>query len=61
MDLDYFCSVTLTSIGFGDIAPSACFTKLITSFFGIVGQFYSVVLVGILISKFSSKRNSKND
>lgn len=57
MDLVYFCSVTLTSIGFGDITPNAYYTKLITSFFGIVGQFYSVVLVGILISKFSSKTN----
>lgn len=55
MDLVYFCSVTLTSIGFGDITPNTHYTKLITAFFGIVGQFYSVVLVGILISKFSSK------
>jgi hypothetical protein len=58
MDLVYFSSITLTSIGFGDITPNAHFTKLITSFFGIAGQFYSVVLVGILISKFTSN-NSK--
>lgn len=58
IDLVYFSSVTLTSIGFGDITPNACNTKLITSFFGIAGQFYSVVLVGILISKFTSN-NSK--
>jgi hypothetical protein len=55
MDLVYFSSITLTSIGFGDITPNTHHTKLITSFFGIAGQFYSVVLVGILISKFSSK------
>ncbi|MES2131471.1 MAG: ion channel [Bacteroidota bacterium] len=55
MDLVYFCSITLTSIGFGDIVPNAHYTKLITSFFGIAGQFYSVVLVGILISKFTSR------
>lgn len=55
MDLVYFNSITLTSIGFGDIAPKAHYLKLITAFIGIVGQFYSVVLVGILISKFSSK------
>lgn len=55
MDLVYFSSITLTSIGFGDITPDIYYTKLITSFFGIAGQFYSVVLVGILISKFSSK------
>ena len=58
MDLVYFSSITLTSIGFGDITPNAHYTKLITSFFGIAGQFYSVVLVGILISKFTSN-NSK--
>jgi hypothetical protein len=55
IDLVYFCSITFTSIGFGDITPNNHITKLITSFIGIAGQFYSVVLVGILISKFSSK------
>ncbi|MCB0520679.1 MAG: two pore domain potassium channel family protein [Lewinellaceae bacterium] len=54
IDLVYFCSITLTSIGFGDILPNAHYTKLATAFFGIAGQFYSVVLVGILISKFTS-------
>jgi hypothetical protein len=58
MDLVYFSSITLTSIGFGDILPNTYYTKLITSFFGIAGQFYSVVLVGIIISKFTSN-NSK--
>lgn len=58
MDLVYFSSITLTSIGFGDITPNAYYTKLITSFFGIAGQFYSVILVGIIISKFTSN-NSK--
>ena len=56
MDLVYFCSITLTSIGFGDITPNTHYTKLIASFFGIIGQFYSVVLVGILISKFTAKQ-----
>jgi hypothetical protein len=59
IDLVYFCSITLTSIGFGDILPNTHYTKLITSFFGVAGQFYTVVLVGILISKFSSKTNDK--
>jgi hypothetical protein len=58
MDLVYFCSITVTSIGFGDITPNTHYTKLITSLLGIVGQFYSVVLVGILISKFSSKSDT---
>lgn len=54
-DLVYFCSITFTSIGFGDITPNHHSTKLVTSFIGIAGQFYTVVLVGILLSKFSSK------
>lgn len=54
IDLVYFCSITFTSIGFGDITPNLPVTKLITAFIGIAGQFYTVVLVGILISKFSS-------
>lgn len=57
IDFVYFCSITLTSIGFGDITPSVYYTKLLTSVFGIAGQFYSVVLVGILISKFTSNEN----
>ena len=57
MDLVYFCSVTFTSIGFGDIVPTAHSTKLITAFLGIVGQLYTVVLVGILLSKFTTRRN----
>lgn len=60
IDLVYFSSITLTSIGFGDITPNTHNTKLITSFFGIAGQFYSVVLVGILISKFTSFNSDKN-
>lgn len=55
IDLVYFSSITLTSIGFGDITPNTHYTKLITSFFGIAGQFYMVVLIGIIISKFSSR------
>lgn len=59
IDLVYFCSITLTTIGFGDITPSAPHTKLASSLFGVAGQFYSVVLVGILISKFTSKSDAK--
>jgi predicted membrane metal-binding protein len=59
MDLVYFSSITFTSIGYGDILPNSHHTKLITSFFGVAGQFYSVVLVGILISKFSSKSDKQ--
>lgn len=55
LDIVYFCSITVTSIGFGDIAPSNHYAKLATSILGIAGQFYSVVIVGIMISKYTSE------
>lgn len=60
IDLVYFASVVQSTIGFGDITPNAHHTKLAVSFFGVVGQFYSVVLVGILISKFAAASGKKD-
>jgi len=54
MDLVYFSSISITSIGYGDVTPNSNATRLISSFFGVVSQFYVVVLVGILISKFTN-------
>ncbi len=51
----YFTIITLTSIGFGDILPISDSSRLLTGFFGLVGQFYMVAVVGIIISKFTSK------
>ncbi len=54
IDIVYFCTMVLTSIGFGDIVPSTHKAKLLTSLMGILAQVYNVVLVGILISRFSN-------
>ncbi|WP_215225451.1 potassium channel family protein [Echinicola shivajiensis] len=54
VDMVYYSSIIQTSIGFGDITPLSHTTKMVTSFFGVMGQLYNVVLVGILISKFSN-------
>lgn len=58
-DLVYYCSITLTTIGYGDISPVTHQAKLITSFFGITGQFYQVLLVGVLISKFTNRSGTE--
>lgn len=55
IDFVYMSSITITSIGYGDITPNLHHTKLLVSLIGIMGQFYSVILVGILISKFTSE------
>ncbi len=59
IDLVYYASVSITTIGYGDITPNTHYAKLIASLLGLIGQFYMVVLVGILISKFSSNSQSK--
>lgn len=56
MDLVYFSSITVTTIGYGDISPNAYNTKLIVSLLGVISQFYTVVLIGILIGKFVSQQ-----
>ena len=55
MDLVYFSSITVTTIGFGDITPNTHSTRLIVSLMGVISQFYTAVLIGILISKFTSQ------
>lgn len=61
LDMVYFCSIVLTSIGFGDITPARHIAKLATSIVGITGQIYSVVLVGILISKYTAATSPEPD
>lgn len=52
-ELSYFSIITITSIGYGDILPKVDMSRLLAAFFGMVGQFYLVAVVGIVISKFT--------
>lgn len=54
VDLVYFSTITITSIGFGDISPENHTARLIVAVIGMGAQFYSVVLIGILIGKFTA-------
>lgn len=51
--MSYFSMITIATVGYGDITPLTDSARLLASFFGIMGQFYMVTLVGILISKFT--------
>ena len=56
IDTVYFCTVTITSIGFGDILPLSHNAKMATALLGLTGQFYLVVIMGIMVSKFMSQQ-----
>ncbi len=55
IDILYFCVVTITTVGFGDITPGTHKAKMLVSLFAIISQIYNVVLVGIIISRFSNR------
>jgi ACR3 family arsenite efflux pump ArsB len=56
IDIVYYCTVTATSIGFGDILPLNHSAKMTTSLLGLSGQFYLVIIMSVMISKFNSKK-----
>ena len=55
IDFVYFSTITLTSLGYGDITPISPQMKLLVSLFSLVGQFYSVVLIGILFTNINKR------
>ena len=55
--LVYFSFVTLTTIGYGDISPVTQLAQRVTVLFGLVGNFYSTIVIGIIISKFLANKN----
>ncbi|WP_395058796.1 potassium channel family protein [Flavobacterium sp.] len=59
IDTVYYCTVTITSIGFGDILPIGHKAKILTSILGLTGQFYLVIVMGIIVSKFISSNQKK--
>ncbi|MDN5210629.1 ion channel [Fulvivirgaceae bacterium BMA12] len=55
-DLAYFSYITLLTIGYGDIVPTSIVARGIAMFLGLVGQFYLVVIMSLLVGKYLSKR-----
>jgi hypothetical protein len=49
--LTYYSFITLTTVGYGDIAPANNFARSLAIIEAIVGQFYMAVLIAELIGK----------
>lgn len=47
----YFSTVTLTTVGFGDIVPVSLGARLATGLEAIVGQFYVAVVIATLVGR----------
>ena len=56
-DLQYFGFITTLTIGYGDITPLTVTAKKTTVLMGLLGNFYTVFVMGIVIGKFLSSGN----
>jgi voltage-gated potassium channel Kch len=52
----YFSTVTLTTVGFGDIVPVTPAARLATGLEAIVGQLYLAVVIATLVGRVASRR-----
>jgi len=52
----YFSTVTLTTVGFGDIVPVTPDARLATGMEAIVGQLYLAVVVATLVGRVAARR-----
>ncbi|MEL6809887.1 MAG: ion channel [Bacteroidota bacterium] len=50
----YFSFITQSSIGFGEITPGNPVAKKGVILMGTLGQFYLIILVGLIVSKYAS-------
>ncbi|WP_346858040.1 potassium channel family protein [uncultured Draconibacterium sp.] len=55
-DLIYFSFITIISIGYGDITPASDVAQKMALFFGLIGYFYGVVVIGIIMGKYISNK-----
>ena len=52
----YFSTVTMTTVGFGDIVPITRAARLATGLEAIVGQLYLAIVIAILVGRVAARR-----
>lgn len=52
--LRYYSYVTMTTLGYGDIAPISQMARAVSVFFSLAGQLYLAVIVALIVGKFVS-------
>ncbi len=55
-DLMYFSMTTLTTVGYGDIAPVSPVARSLANLEGIIGQLYPAIILARMITLYTSKQ-----
>ncbi len=58
-DYLYFSFVTLTTLGYGDVTPTAHLARSMVMLIAITGQLYMTILIATLIGKFLARSEGK--
>lgn len=59
-DSIYFSFVTMSTLGYGDISPVTQEGKSLVIVTTLIGQFYMVIIMGIIVGKFISNKNKES-
>ncbi len=59
--LRYYSYVTMTTLGYGDIAPVTKIARASAVFFSLVGQIYLAVVIALIVGKYVSNSDSKKN
>lgn len=60
-DLTYFSFISILGIGYGDIYPLTPLAKKLSLFVGMLGHFYDVIVIGIIIGKYIANATAKRN
>ena len=53
----YLSYITLMTIGYGDIVPTTQIAQKATVLVGLLGQFYLVIITGVVVGKYINQQN----
>ena len=60
-NLLYLSYITLMSIGYGDFGPVTMLAKKAAMLIGMAGQFYMVIVIAVVVSKYVNAQEPTND
>lgn len=59
VDSFYFSTMTLTTVGYGDLTPSTNYSKIFTSFYAIFGIGAMLYIISTIIGKFVFRQEKR--